>query len=333
MPLKKIMDQVDEVLKEVGTIPYLPKPKKATITFETEFSTQTDGGIKILIFKIGRSWQKSISNETTYIFELIPEQAEFSHEVSLKEKLAKAIKEAYKQLEAVNSTRTLLKNFSVKVSFIIEKSTTVEGEYELSPITPSLGKTWKNKAVHTIEIEFEKEAGPEADVIQVGTIMVFPGEKEKIPNGWMLCDGSKISKEEYPNLFDVIGTVWGGSGDKYFFLPDFRGMFLRGVSDYSSNDPDRNERKSPQENQPIPGNNGNKVGSIQNGQVEKISYELIRQKGSVTFDNPGRGEVLRAENPFDQNVNSKKIELYSGSGNETRPKNAYVYYIIKVDNK
>ena len=169
--------------------------------------------------------------------------------------------------------------------------------------------------------------------IPVGTIIAFAGEQNRVPKGWLICDGIQVDKTRYPHLFDAIGTVWGGSGTPNFYLPDLRGMFLRGVSSDSKNDPDKNQRISPQlENSPTnPGNKGNDVGSIQNDQVGKAPYDLIRQRGNVTFDNPGQGTVLRAGNPSDSNIDHKQMEIYTGTGNETRPKNAYVYYIIKVD--
>ena len=41
----------------------------------------------------------------------------------------------------------------------------------------------------------------------IGTIICFAGQL--VPQGWVLCDGSEISKSEYPNLFSVIGNTYG----------------------------------------------------------------------------------------------------------------------------
>jgi hypothetical protein len=152
-PVDKILKQTVAVLDEVERKTDLPKPKNVNITFETSVSTETGVGIKILIFKFGRKWQREQSNEITYKFVLTPNKTLVSEPI--KEALTKAIKEAYDQLAKVNNDKAKIAGFTVKVSFIIEKSTITEGEYELVPITPSLGKSWKKKAVHTIEIEFE----------------------------------------------------------------------------------------------------------------------------------------------------------------------------------
>jgi microcystin-dependent protein len=44
------------------------------------------------------------------------------------------------------------------------------------------------------------------------------------PTGYLLCDGSTVSRTTYAALFAVIGTTYGtGDGSTTFTLPDFRG--------------------------------------------------------------------------------------------------------------
>ena len=49
------------------------------------------------------------------------------------------------------------------------------------------------------------------------------------PEGWLVCDGSEVSRTDYAGLFATIGTIWG-AGDEVstFNLPDLRGEFIRG---------------------------------------------------------------------------------------------------------
>jgi len=43
-------------------------------------------------------------------------------------------------------------------------------------------------------------------------------------DGWLICDGSAVSRSDFPNLFSAIGTVWGiGDGTTTFNIPDLRG--------------------------------------------------------------------------------------------------------------
>lgn len=47
---------------------------------------------------------------------------------------------------------------------------------------------------------------------------------------WAPCDGKSVSIVDYPALFTVIGTTWGGDGKTAFNLPDLRGLTMIGVS-------------------------------------------------------------------------------------------------------
>ena len=42
------------------------------------------------------------------------------------------------------------------------------------------------------------------------------------PRGWMLCEGQMLSVADYPALFSLLGTNWGGDGVSTFRLPDLR---------------------------------------------------------------------------------------------------------------
>lgn len=70
--------------------------------------------------------------------------------------------------------------------------------------------------------------------IPKGVINTYAGSIA--PNGWLICDGSAISRSTYSDLFNVIGTTYGiGDGDTTFNLPDLRGKIPVGY-DISDND-------------------------------------------------------------------------------------------------
>ncbi len=52
----------------------------------------------------------------------------------------------------------------------------------------------------------------------IGEIQIFASSY--VPGGWLLCDGSLVSISEYPALFKLIGTTYGGDGQSTFALPD-----------------------------------------------------------------------------------------------------------------
>ena len=68
---------------------------------------------------------------------------------------------------------------------------------------------------------------------EVGTIKPWP--KAAAPNGYVLCDGSAISRTDFADLFAVIGTTYGvGNGSTTFNVPDLAGKFPQGKSGTTS---------------------------------------------------------------------------------------------------
>lgn len=50
------------------------------------------------------------------------------------------------------------------------------------------------------------------------------------PTGWLLCDGSAVSRTTYSGLFSAIGTTFGtGDGSTTFNVPDLREAGVVGV--------------------------------------------------------------------------------------------------------
>jgi microcystin-dependent protein len=61
-----------------------------------------------------------------------------------------------------------------------------------------------------------------------GTLLTYAGSTA--PDGWLLCDGSAISRTTYARLFAAISTTYGtGDGALTFNLPDLRGVYPRGA--------------------------------------------------------------------------------------------------------
>ena len=62
----------------------------------------------------------------------------------------------------------------------------------------------------------------EANSTPIGIIQAYAGSTA--PTGWLICDGSAVSRTTYSELFGVIGTTYGsGNGSTTFNLPDLRG--------------------------------------------------------------------------------------------------------------
>jgi microcystin-dependent protein len=156
-----------------------------------------------------------------------------------------------------------------------------------------------------------------------GTIIAFGGAN--VPAGWLFCDGSTESVTAYPALYSAIGTAWGNANNnsQQFNVPDLRGEFLRGVNGttannvgvIAANDPDASSRITL-----TGGNVGNNVGSLQSDTLKSHHHTL-------TFYN-GPAGVTNIDNP-NSNGDAANYNTSDFGGLETRPKNAYVNYIIK----
>ena len=58
--------------------------------------------------------------------------------------------------------------------------------------------------------------------LPVGSVIDYSGESP--PSGFLFCFGQEISRSDYSELFDTIGTQYGpGNGSTTFNLPDYRG--------------------------------------------------------------------------------------------------------------
>ncbi len=171
-----------------------------------------------------------------------------------------------------------------------------------------------------------------------GSIIPFAGPKNRIPAGYVACDGTEYSATVYPGLFAALGNTWGGNGTSTFRVPDLRGQFLRGQNDGSGVDPDAGNRFAKNG-----GKSGDNVGSFQDDENKRHNHGVTDPGHTHGYDDKyNRHE--RSDNANDRDVASNgttsdwrttgssttNISINSAGGNESRPKNAAVYYIIKL---
>ena len=61
----------------------------------------------------------------------------------------------------------------------------------------------------------------------IGSVVAFAGSIA--PSGYLICDGSAVSRSTYAKLFAIIGTTYGsGNGSTTFNVPDLRGRVAVG---------------------------------------------------------------------------------------------------------
>jgi microcystin-dependent protein len=146
--------------------------------------------------------------------------------------------------------------------------------------------------------------------------------------GWTVCDGRKLEKAKYPELYFMIGDIYG-SDDTTFNLPDLRGYFLRGVS--------KEEDKASTENRKAASDKGevNGVGSTQEFALQTHVHTYDKPNNPMPPSGDKGAPCVSAITPNTETSAPIESKLspppapLNVSEYETRPSNVFVYFIIK----
>jgi len=178
-----------------------------------------------------------------------------------------------------------------------------------SPITTGLMTAYRENI---------KEASP------TGMIIDLPLPTP--PSGFLMCDGSAISRSSYAALFAVYGTYYGvGDGSTTFNLPLRSGYHPRGWDNGAGNDPDAATRTDRGD-----GTGGDVVGSKQGSQFTSHNHGGGNHRHTLNGSSYGSG-TLFGSSP----TSGTKYSNYSGTiissngGNETRGLNVYTNYCCR----
>ncbi len=150
-----------------------------------------------------------------------------------------------------------------------------------------------------------------------------------IPSGWLLCNGQAVSRATYSSLFTSIGTTYGkGDGSTTFNVPDYRGMFLRGVDAGAGNDPDTASRVAQGTGTALSGGN---LGTVQSDAFMIHKHNGNMKLGAEPLNGGARGNSAAGNHgAVSPSWISTELVMAAGQSQETRPKNVYVNYIIKL---
>jgi microcystin-dependent protein len=159
-------------------------------------------------------------------------------------------------------------------------------------------------------------------VAPTGAVVAFAGNMP--PDGWLLCDGTAISRTTYADLFTVIGTAWGeGDAATTFNVPDMRGRFLRGTDHAAGRDPDAGGRIASASG----GNIGDRVGTLEGDQFRAHSHSYA---GAFTVDGGVVTGHIQGGSSTGFTVWGNPGTTSGAGGSESRPLNVGVNYIIKI---
>ena len=174
-----------------------------------------------------------------------------------------------------------------------------------------------NGAYHSTNLYVTyKSVGDYVDAVDgfpVGGMIPYAGASA--PTGWLLCDGSAVSRTTYHALFQAIGTSWGaGNGSTTFNLPDARGAAPVGVGTWTGYT--ENETYA--------------LGTKYNDQVQGHKHNT-EENATESKGSPGGGpeklyvgDQMASSSPISDGANGTPR-----TGNVTRGKRIGVNYIIK----
>jgi len=221
----------------------------------------------------------------------------------------------------------------------------VEGQI-LTPNQPVNANVYSMVANTVVDgaITYAKLApSAQAATVPPGAVMAYDGSVA--PAGWLLCDGSAVSRATYTSLFSVIGINHGsGDGTSTFNLPDYRGRFLRGQNQGTGRDTDAATRVVMNAG----GNIGDAIGSVEGGATAMPNNTFATDKsgahthqylrpvhspGDQTGSN-GTNWVIAADQygttgSPEGTADGAHSHKVIGGDLETRPVNASVNFIIK----
>ncbi len=159
--------------------------------------------------------------------------------------------------------------------------------------------------------------------VPVGTVYAYTGTTA--PDGFLICNGNAYPKSSYPALAALLetanGSRFGAPDTSTFRVPDLRGRFLRGVNDASGNDPDADNRVAAY----FGGSTGDNIGSYQLDDFRSHTHTYSTNGGTDNDRDDSHPGVGMA---YPGNLIQTGASPTTG-GNETRPKNVYVNFIIK----
>lgn len=158
------------------------------------------------------------------------------------------------------------------------------------------------------------------NLVPVGTILPYGGATA--PSGYIICDGQSLSRTTYAALYTAIGTAFGSVDGNSFNVPDLRGRFLRMVDGTAGRDPDKAGRTA----MATGGNTGDAIGSIQGHMYASHGHGIDQHGVTASGITADGGSSWRA---WLSSVTNYDITSHASGGNETRPVNANVNYIIK----
>ena len=118
--------------------------------------------------------------------------------------------------------------------------------------------------------------------------IIFPFAGQSAPEGYLICAGQEVSRQEYSDLFEVIGELYGsGDGETTFNLPDLRGRMPLGKDNM----------------------NGASANRVENAQADSLSGNAGEENHQLTVD-----ELAEHNHPMSTHFISQSPGVHNVTG-------------------
>ena len=163
-----------------------------------------------------------------------------------------------------------------------------------------------------------------------GVVQAFAGSTT--PQGWLLCDGSAVSRTNYAALFAVIGTTYGaGNGSTTFNLPNLVDKFVEGSATpgtvKSAGLPNITGSIGGGSGFGGPAGNGSGIGFLRDTMINGCFQPTADKYGSETGS--GGGTVPSGYPVMTANLDASRSSAIYGKSTTVQPPALTMRYIIK----
>jgi microcystin-dependent protein len=154
------------------------------------------------------------------------------------------------------------------------------------------------------------------DIIPPGGVFPYVNSDDPPPPGYLLCDGSDYSRNDYPDLSQKIGSKFGGTSTT-FRVPDLRDMFVR--------DTGTNRVVGTEEGDRI------KVHKHKFESPDTLVPDTYATRGFTSVEERTTNSNTFMNNPINETFEDQFLDNLDepGFSSEMRPKNLTLAYIIK----
>ena len=158
------------------------------------------------------------------------------------------------------------------------------------------------------------------NIAPAGSVMIWAGTT--VPTGYLLCDGSAVSRTTYSALFAAIGTTYGvGDGSSTFNLPNFQGRYLKqGTSGTYSNE------SLPNITGRIGNSTGGNVAIYMNAESKTDKSLYVAKISEYGMNNVGGNTETRQYSIL---LNASRSSSAYQDNAKVNPDNAEIMYCIK----